>query len=44
MSKTTWLTQFKEKNTVYYENGMRHVNTLRGQNVEFYNVEAGITW
>jgi hypothetical protein len=35
---------FRETVAVYCENHTEHVNTLRGQNAEFYNVEAGGTY
>jgi hypothetical protein len=32
---------FREIIAVYCENHMKHTNTLRGQNAEFYYVKAG---
>jgi hypothetical protein len=32
---------FRKISDVYCENHMKHTNTLRGQNAEFYYVKAG---
>jgi hypothetical protein len=41
IATTNRLMLFKEIIGVYCENHTEHINTLRGQNAEFFNVKAG---
>jgi hypothetical protein len=40
ITKTYWVLLFREVIIVYYENLMKHINTVFGQNAEFFNVKA----
>jgi hypothetical protein len=44
ITKPNRLTLFRETVAVYCENHTDHINTLCGQNAEYFNVNAGGTY